>query len=131
MNNLQELYRIEHTQTGNGMFYGDEYYFSRVLDREDALEFDTRWRAFPGVSWRDTELCDHFKHGKHFCAFLDTASIRKFVKKQEMLQFKQAGYRLYRLKVRECITSQYQAIFEKDHIEEKEDITEHILAELI
>lgn len=125
-----EIIRIEHPESGNGIFT------HRFSEWECLREFFDRHNNLPTPMSNEEsdEMRDTFQEAvfkdryekqpnEWFCAYKSFEQLLEWVLEEEFENIIRIGFRFYSIKVESCVIGNYQCIFKKKDIIEKTDIT--------
>lgn len=117
-----ELIRIEHPESGKGIF---QHHFT---EHEGLQSFFDRHYNLPcPFSFKESdEMKEAFGSGSNdwFCAYKSFEQLLDWIKVGEFQKIIDAGFKFYIIQIKTCIIGNYQAIFKKEDIIEKIDITD-------
>jgi hypothetical protein len=133
------LYRIEHPYDKKGIWRsGDDTGFDFVDNHScssNIYKTHTIKNGFPTLMGDDDlwdMLYDHRQKGKgtkNFkFAYNCMDKVMEALTKDELLEFIECGFIIYRLEVLKCYSSLYQSVFEEDNIFNSVVITEEVVS---
>lgn len=123
-----QIIRIEHS-SGIGVWRAQDEYWNLIIEKHSQHEIiDDRHKGenFPSLS-KDTELLiklGNEPHGDYYFSFLSLDQLEQGFTRDELKELiLDLDFKVYKIEVSEAITSQYQAIFKRENIISKEDIS--------
>lgn len=117
--------RIEHSIDGLGVFRSEYGLFHNKNNYKYRQFTVNRHNNFPTP--RIDAGIYRYANKDEFCAFKSLDQLNKWFTKRELKHFISLGFNIYSLDLKRCIIGEYQILFEKKNIINKNNISELFL----
>jgi hypothetical protein len=127
----RSIVRIEHPDSGLGIFWHDNNYLPEVTYCFRAMPTPI-WDTFEAYNEENISESWAGKANLHlFCAFPDEDNFVGCINKTALSMIKECGFRIYEYIVDSYLISKYQVMFDKNKAIDKKDITDRIINEVL
>ena len=121
--------RIEHPRDGKGIFHSFNGSYPVLRTLSNYRQFKDRHSSF--LSPREDKLINRWPEQDEYCAFKSASQLKKWVRKKELKEFINLGFKVLELHISEGIIGEYQILYKKSNVSQTNDVTSQFISELL